>query len=317
MMIFCRIESQLGNIRRFSTSNSLSSTTKSSNYCLDLVRRRDHEHFLTNLLLPKEIRSAAFVLRALNAEVSSVRDQVSDPNLGRMRLLFWKDTIRAIYAEDKGAVPKHPVAIELESVVHKHQLSRDLLERLITSRENRLTDKPFLNIQEVEKYSEDSVSSLNYLILETYFKKEENQNIIKGHARHVANHLGKAEGIVTMIRAVPHNASRRLVVLPSDLMGTHKISSESVIRGSAADDEKFRHIVEVLAAKAEEHLENARFRQKFLSREEKLMMLPSVIVDSYLSRLEKAKCNVFDPALQKRDSWLPINLFVHKLKRSY
>ena len=43
-----------------------------------LVKRTDHEHFLTNLLLPDRIRTDAFATRALSAEVSGVRESVSD-----------------------------------------------------------------------------------------------------------------------------------------------------------------------------------------------------------------------------------------------
>jgi phytoene/squalene synthetase len=50
----------------------------SSSYCLDLVRKRDHEHFLATLLLPKEIRPAALAIRAFNVELASVRDSVTD-----------------------------------------------------------------------------------------------------------------------------------------------------------------------------------------------------------------------------------------------
>ena len=56
--------------------------------------------------------------------------------------------------------------LDFQSAVDHHRLSRDLIERLVSSRESGLNDKPFLNLDEVEKYSEKSVSSLNYLILE-------------------------------------------------------------------------------------------------------------------------------------------------------
>ena len=50
----------------------------SSTYCVDLIQKRDYEHFLATLLLPKEIRPAAIALRAFNVEVASVRDSVTD-----------------------------------------------------------------------------------------------------------------------------------------------------------------------------------------------------------------------------------------------
>ena len=64
-----------------------------ADHCLELVRRTDHEHYLTNLLLPHTIRTHSFAIRALNSEVSGVRDSVSDKTLGMVRLQFWRDTI--------------------------------------------------------------------------------------------------------------------------------------------------------------------------------------------------------------------------------
>ena len=37
--------------------------------------------------------------------------------------------------------------------------------------------------------------------------KDKNDKI-SGHARHAANHLGKAQGLATMLRAAPYNAAR-------------------------------------------------------------------------------------------------------------
>ena len=105
--------------------------------------------------------------------------------------------------------------------------------------------------------------------------------------------------------------------MPADLLSTHKISSESIIRGTASEDDKFKHVVQVLAGRAEEHLENARFRRKFLSRDEKFLLLPAVAVDRYLTRLHKADCNVFHPDLIKRDSWLPVTLLFNKFKKTF
>ena len=57
-----------------------------SNSCVDVVRKRDTEHFLASLLLPKSIRNLALAIRALNVELTSVRDAVRDTNTGLIRL---------------------------------------------------------------------------------------------------------------------------------------------------------------------------------------------------------------------------------------
>lgn len=37
-------------------------------------------------------------------------------------------------------------------------------------------------------------------------------------ADHTASHLGKAQGLVTVLRGLPFNANRRIVYLPQDVM---------------------------------------------------------------------------------------------------
>lgn len=296
----------------------------SSSYCMDLVKRRDYDHYLTSLLLPDKIRRMGFALRALNIEISSIRDNVSEATTGKMRVQFWKDTIDNFYnkknisdGQEKITIPNHPVAIELHKCLINHpNVSRELLDRLINSREVFLTNhqQPFQSMEDVDKYSEYSFSSINSILLESLLdpKKESELN---GHAKHCANQLGKAEGIMTILRALPYNSSQRRVYLPLSLLMSHKISSESIIRGS--DNEEFRHVIEVIAAVAEDHLTNCRFRKKYLSFEEKLIMLTAVLVDGYLSRLHKAQCNTFDKDLHRKDPWLPFTLYVHKWKKSY
>lgn len=38
------------------------------------------------------------------------------------------------------------------------------------------------------------------------------------HTDHAASHVGKAESIVTQLRAVPYHCSRRTVLLPMDII---------------------------------------------------------------------------------------------------
>ena len=299
-------------------------STLSSTYCMDLVKRRDYEHYLTSLLLPEKVRQMGFALRALNVEISSIRDNVSEAATGKMRIQFWKDAINDIYTnkssqdnhKTKSMIPNHPVVIELHKCLLKHpNVSLELINRLIGSREIFLTDQhPFQGMEDIEKYSEHSFSSINNILLECLLDQKQGSDL-HGHARHCANQLGKAEGIVTLLRALPYNASKRRVYVPLSLLVAHKISSENIIRG--LDNEEVCHVIEVIAAVAEDHLQNCRFRKKYLSAEEKLIMLTAVAVDSYLSKLHKAKCNVFDGTLQRRDSWLPFKLYVHKWKKSY
>lgn len=48
------------------------------------------------------------------------------------------------------------------------------------------------------------------------------------HADHAASHLGKAEGLARLVRGVPHNAARRNVLLPRDIM-VHDVLSITLL----------------------------------------------------------------------------------------
>lgn len=139
--------------------------------------------------------------------------------------------------------------------------------------------------------------------------------IDSGHARHCAHQLGLAEGFATLLRGLPHNAAKRRVYLPTDLMLEHKVSTESVARGKKSPE--FLRVVEAVAARADEHLVNCRFRAKYLSRDEKLLFLPAVSVDRYLSRLHRVECDVFHPDLHRKDSLLPLIMYFKKLSRQF
>lgn len=69
------------------------------------------------------------------------------------------------------------------------------MERLITSRSSILKSKVFRSLEDIERYSEESVSSLYYLMLSVAGVKDV-------HADHAASHLGKAQGLTNILRFV-------------------------------------------------------------------------------------------------------------------
>ena len=129
--------------------------------------------------------------------------------------------------------------------------------------------------------------------------------------------LGKVEGLLTLLRGVPHNAAKlRKVYLPISLLAEHKVSTESIVRHSF-EAENMKNLTEHIASSADEHLTNCRFRSKYLNREEKQILLPAVIADRYMTRLNRAQCDLYNGQLQARDAWLPAILYWNKLKSSY
>jgi len=304
-----------------------STSSSPAEYCVDIVRKRDRETYLATLLLPAAMRRPAFALRAFNVEVSSVRDAVTEKAIGMMRLQFWRDAVAAAAAgATGGGALANPVAGELSRAMIAHNLSEDLVQRVIASRERFLSDRQFATLNDMDAYGRDAFASVNLLLLEC-LASVSGLNSRGGHARHAAEQLGMAQGIVTQLRATPYAAAKRAATLPADVMVEHGLSTEALFRfrtkrgGETAaapnPPEGLTTVVEVVAARAEEHLDNCRFRSKNLSKDERLIMLPAVAVDAYLTALHRSSCDVFAPAAQRINALLPASLYWHSWKRTY
>ena len=75
-----------------------------TSYCAELVRRLDYDRFLCALFAPAGRRETLFALYALNAELARIRESVTEPLLGAIRLQWWRERIDALF-EEKGAGP--------------------------------------------------------------------------------------------------------------------------------------------------------------------------------------------------------------------
>uniref|UniRef100_A0A8P4GLN7 NADH dehydrogenase (ubiquinone) complex I, assembly factor 6 n=1 Tax=Dicentrarchus labrax TaxID=13489 RepID=A0A8P4GLN7_DICLA len=270
-----------------------------------LLRSRDYDGFVSSLLLPEEARRSSLALRAFNVELAQVKDSVSQKTIGLMRMQFWKTAIEDIYRDDP---PNQPVTAELWRAVRQHYLTKRWLLRIITEREKDLDDRAYRNLQELEAYSENTQSSLLYLLLESLGLK----NV---HADHAASHIGKAQGIVTCLRATPYHSSRRKVYLPMDICMLHGASQEDFIRGSR--EQNVRDVVYDIASQAHVHLQHARSFSSNVPATATPAFLQTVVVEDYLQRVRRADFDVFSPSLQNKNPLLPFQLYLRSWKKTY
>src|SRR5882724_8411411 len=113
-----------------------------------LVRRHDRDRFQTVLFAPAARREALFALYAFNYEIARVRESVTQPMLGQIRLEWWRENIAAAYRG--GAVRHHPVVESLTAAIQDLPLTREHFSRLIDARESDLGDEPPANLAALE-----------------------------------------------------------------------------------------------------------------------------------------------------------------------
>src|SRR3954447_12914890 len=87
--------------------------------CAVLVRSHDFDRYAATLFIDAGTRRALLALYAFNVEISRVRDQVSQPLPGEIRLQWWSDMLAG---SGHGGVEGNPVAAELLRAIAAYKL---------------------------------------------------------------------------------------------------------------------------------------------------------------------------------------------------
>src|SRR5689334_10143303 len=173
-----------------------------------LVRRHDRDRYQTALFAPAARRETLLALYAFNYEIARVRETVTQPMLGQIRLQWWREVPDAAYA---GAPPRnHPVAVALTAAIREGELSRGSFDRLIDTREHDLADEPPPNLGALEDYAEGSSAPLILLALEGLCARHP---AIEDTARQV----GIGYALAGLLRAMPFHARGGRSFIPAEL----------------------------------------------------------------------------------------------------
>ncbi|KAM6557091.1 hypothetical protein CsatB_004110 [Cannabis sativa] len=288
-----------------------SSLRASFSYCVQQVRSYDYHHYLCLLELPLNMRKAAFAIRAFNIETARAMDVASDPKIGLMRLLWWQEAIDKIYA--KKAI-EHPTAQALSSVIHENKITKGWLKRSVEARINdarRESNEIPEKIKELEQYAEDTASTILYTTLQA-------GGIRSTIADHAASHVGKASGLLLLIKSLPYHASRNrhFSYIPTEVAAKHGLLSKQggQIELHLDSRENLCSAVFDMASIANVHLQKARELAGKVPAEARPVLLPAVPAQVLLDSLSQAHFDVFDPRLSRGVLGLPPLWFQVKLK---
>lgn len=201
-------------------------------------------------------------------------------------------------------------------------------------KEVELNSPAHLNMETLLAHAESTASTLNYILLAMLGQSSSET------FSHAASHLGAAQTLTTLLRALPYHASKGYMVIPASITAKNHVNQEDVFR-RGPDAAGIEDAVYEFAVVANDHLMTAR---EMFRKDGKVVVPPDVLpvflgavsvrssqisnthrrysvqipVANYLRQLEACNFNAFNPKLQVRDSLrLPWDIWLAQYRKSF
>jgi phytoene synthase len=240
-----------------------------------IARAGDPDRALAALFAPRDARDDLFALYALNVELARIAEQVSEPELGAIRLRWWRE---AIEQAGKGEATGQPVADAFGVAIRHHALSRERIARLIDARLFDIGAKIMPDTPSLEAYLKDTAGTLFMLAAQILGARN-------CELENATSAAGIAYGLPGLMRALPVHVAQGRVYLPADALKHHGTSPERLLLRNAG--EGLFAVLAELRGKAREALGKASRKVAELDERSRAAFLPLSLVEPYLAALEK------------------------------
>jgi NADH dehydrogenase [ubiquinone] 1 alpha subcomplex assembly factor 6 len=266
-----------------------------------LVRRHDRDRFATALFAPPERREALWTLYAFNYEAARIREAVSEPILGSIRLQWWREAVDA--AVKGGPARQHEVAAPLAETIKTYGLGTAEFNRILDAREQDMLAEPPPTLAALESYAAATGGGLTVLALQLLEAiEQENDGKHESRAETAGRHMGTAYALAGLLRAAAFHARAGRSYIPAELD-----PKRSVLNLKPTPE--LADAARAISGAARIHLEKARALKEGVPRRGIAALLPAVLAESWLARLKVARYDVFDPRLAAPDPWRSLRLW--------
>ncbi|WP_419912280.1 phytoene/squalene synthase family protein [Hoeflea sp.] len=263
--------------------------------CLAALRAGDRDRYLCALLTPDHARGAIVALYAFNLEIARIRENITEPTMGEVRLQWWRDFLEG---NPHGAAQANPVAAALAAAIDGYGLSTSPFLNMIAARQFDLYDDPMPDRNAFEGYAGETASALIQLCI----------NVLEpeaaAHSAEAAGHAGVAQLVAGTLLLLPAHRARGQVYVPGDILRSAGLDRDGFLAGKERD--AIGQVVSAFVSLGREHLSAARIHSDTLSPEGFAAFLPVVSVETVLNRAEKLGAAVLEQppqAAQWRRQW--------------
>jgi phytoene synthase len=199
-------------------------------YCQQTAAQSGSSFYYSFLFLPTPRRRAITALYAFCREVDDVVDEVSDRDVARAKLAWWRQEIARTFAGS----PQHPVAQALVPVVREFALPPEHFQTVIDGMAMDLEQARYLDFAALETYCYRVAGVVGLMSAEIFGYTDP---ATRGYARD----LGIAFQLTNICRDVGEDARRGRIYLPQEDLTRFAVAPSSLLR--AEHTEAFRALM--------------------------------------------------------------------------
>ncbi len=250
--------------------------TQSPEPLLPQLRAADRERYVSVLFAPAPAREALAALYLFNAETARLRDLVSEPLPGEIRLQWWREVIAGDRTEEAAA---HAIAAPLLDVIARHDLPVAAFDNLLEARIFDLYADPMPSRTDLEGHLGETVSMLMQMA----------GQVLNGGASpptaDAAGHAGVAYGIANLLRQMPVHRARGQCYLPADLLAASGADAERWL--SDEEDIAFAPAIAAFIALGRDHAAKARAALRAVPKALKSPFSVLAVAEAVLARANR------------------------------
>ena len=213
-------------------------------YCQKKAAASGSSFYYSFMFLPPARRRAITALYAFCREVDDVVDEVSNPEVARAKLAWWRREIALVFAGQ----PSHPVALALQGIVGEFDLPERHFQEVIDGMAMDLALHRYLDFAGLELYCHRVAGVVGLMSAEIFGYVDP---ATKGYARD----LGVAFQLTNIIRDVGEDAQRGRIYLPQDELQRFGVPPSALLRREYGPE--FRHLMRFQAERARAWYERA------------------------------------------------------------
>jgi phytoene synthase len=247
-----------------------------------IARDGDPDRYASALFAPARARHDFFALYAFNTELARIGEQVSEPQLGEIRLQWWRD---ALDRAATGDVTGNPVADAVGRTARRCSLSRANLDQLIDARSFDISTKIMPDAGALTAYLANTAGALFLLAAE--ITSASGRDVEPAVLKAIVTTAGTAYGLTGLMRAMPFHAMRGRVDLPADALLRHGTSPARILAGEMG--EGLAELLGEMRVKAKDALRGVLPQLAALPPATRAAFLPLALVEPYLAALQKQR----------------------------